>query len=46
MRLGDGVSANESGQYSKALSTISHLASDVAYRTGMSKENALTNQNK
>lgn len=41
MRLGDGVSESESGQYSKALSTISHIAEDVANRTGMSKEDAL-----
>ncbi|MCW8419980.1 MULTISPECIES: conjugal transfer mating-pair stabilization protein TraG [Fluoribacter] len=41
MRLGDGVSESETGQYSKALSTISHIAEDVANRTGMSKEDAL-----
>jgi conjugal transfer mating pair stabilization protein TraG len=42
MRLGDGVSTGETGQYSKALSTMSHIAEDVAHRTGMSKEDALT----
>lgn len=42
MRLGNGVSETESGQYSKALSTISHVAEDVAKRTGVSKEEALT----
>ncbi|RUR24245.1 conjugal transfer mating-pair stabilization protein TraG [Legionella qingyii] len=42
MRLGDGVSASESGQYSKALSTISHIAEDVAKRAGVSKEDALS----
>lgn len=41
MRLGDGVSESETGQYSKALSTISHIAEDVANKTGMSKEDAL-----
>lgn len=41
MRLGDGVSESETGQYSKALSTISHIAEDVASRTGTSKEDAL-----
>lgn len=42
MRLGDGVSESETGQYSKALSTISHIAEDVASRTGVSKEDALS----
>ncbi|MFO9089023.1 conjugal transfer mating-pair stabilization protein TraG [Legionella pneumophila serogroup 1] len=42
MRLGDGISESETGQYSKALSTISHIAEDVARRTGVSKEDALT----
>lgn len=42
LRLGDGVSSTESGQYSKALSTMSNIAKDVAQRTGMSKEDALT----
>ncbi|RMW99882.1 conjugal transfer mating-pair stabilization protein TraG [Legionella jordanis] len=41
MRLGDGISESETGQYSKALSTISHIAEDVASRTGTSKEDAL-----
>ncbi|CDZ79413.1 conjugal transfer mating pair stabilization protein TraG [Legionella massiliensis] len=41
MRLGEGVSESETGQYSKALSTISHIAEDVAAKTGMSKEDAL-----
>ncbi|HEM7073838.1 TPA: conjugal transfer mating pair stabilization protein TraG [Legionella pneumophila] len=41
MRLGDGVSSSETGQYSKALSTMSHIAEDVANRTGMSKEDSL-----
>ncbi|HHS8465246.1 TPA: conjugal transfer mating-pair stabilization protein TraG [Legionella pneumophila] len=41
MRLGDGVSESETGQYSKALSTISHIAEDVANRTGQSREDAL-----
>ncbi|RUR24153.1 conjugal transfer protein TraG [Legionella qingyii] len=42
MRLGDGVSNSESSQYSKALSTISHIAEDVAKRNGVSKEDALS----
>lgn len=42
MRLGEGVSTSESSQYSKALSTINHIAEDVAKRTGMSKEDSLT----
>lgn len=42
LRFGEGVSASESTQYSKALSTISHIAEDVAKRTGVSKEDALT----
>lgn len=42
MRLGDGISTSETGQYSKALSTISHIAEDVARRTGVSKEDALS----
>lgn len=41
MRLGDGVSESDTGQYSKALSTISHISQDVAAKTGMSKEDAL-----
>jgi conjugal transfer mating pair stabilization protein TraG len=41
MRFGDGVSSSETGQYSKALSTMSHIAEDVANRTGVSKEDAL-----
>lgn len=40
LRLGDGVSNSESGQFSKALSTMNHIAEDVASRTGMSKEDA------
>lgn len=42
MRLGDGVSEAQSGQYSKALSTINHIAEEVAHRMGVSKEDALT----
>ncbi|WP_419421572.1 conjugal transfer mating-pair stabilization protein TraG (plasmid) [Legionella sp. D16C41] len=42
MRLGDGVSEAETGQYSKALSTISHIAEDVTRRMGVSKEDALS----
>ncbi|MFW2535377.1 conjugal transfer mating-pair stabilization protein TraG [Legionella sp. 28fT52] len=42
LRLGSGVSDSDSGQVSKALSTIDHIASDVAARMGVSKEDALT----
>ncbi|QDQ41163.1 conjugal transfer protein TraG (plasmid) [Legionella geestiana] len=42
MRLGEGVSASETAQYSKALSTLSHIAEDVAQRTGVSKDDAMT----
>ncbi|HAT8643608.1 conjugal transfer mating-pair stabilization protein TraG [Legionella pneumophila] len=42
MRLGDGVSASESGQYSQALSTMTNIAKDVAHRTGVSTEDALS----
>lgn len=41
MRLGKGVSENESGQYSQALSTMTHIASDVAKREGITQEDAL-----
>lgn len=40
MRLGDGVSTSESGQYTQALSTMTHIASDVAKRMGISQEDA------
>lgn len=41
LRLGDGVSHTDSGQYSKALSTMNHIASDVANRMGVSQEDAM-----
>ena len=41
VRLGDGVSETQSGQYSQALSTMTHIASDVAKRTGTTQEDAL-----
>lgn len=40
LRLGDGVSQSDSGQFSKALSTMKHIAEDVASRTGVSTEEA------
>lgn len=40
MPLGDGVSQSDSGQFSKALSTMKHIAEDVASRTGVSTEEA------
>lgn len=42
MRFGDGVSSQESSQYSQALSKMSNIASDVAKRSGMSQEEAMT----
>ena len=42
LRLGDGVSSSDSAQYSNALSTITNIAKDVARRTGVSTEDALT----
>ena len=42
MRFGDGVSAQESGQYSEALSNMTNIASDVAKRSGVSQEEAMT----
>lgn len=42
MRLGDGGSEVETGQYSKALATINHIAEDMAHRSGVSKEDALS----
>jgi conjugal transfer mating pair stabilization protein TraG len=41
LRLGDGVSTSESGQYNQALSTMTHIASDVAKREGITQEDAL-----
>lgn len=41
MRLGDGVSESESGQYNQALATMTHIASDVAKREGITQEDAL-----
>lgn len=41
-RLGEGVSASESGQFSQALSTMTNIAKDVAHRTGTTTEAALT----
>ncbi len=42
MRLGNGVSETDSGQFSRAISTMSHIASDVAKREGISTEEAFT----
>ncbi|HHF0525615.1 TPA: conjugal transfer mating-pair stabilization protein TraG [Legionella anisa] len=41
LRLGDGVSESESGQYNQALSTMTQIASDVAKREGITQEDAL-----
>ncbi len=41
MRLGDGVSSQETGQYSQALAKMNHIATDVAHRTGVSKDEAM-----
>ena len=42
MRLGDGLSQSDTSQYQEALSTMSHIASDVAKREGISTEDAMT----
>lgn len=41
LRLGEGVSESDSGQYTQALSTMTHLASDLAKREGITQEDAL-----
>lgn len=40
MRLGDGVSASDTGQYQKSLASMQHIATDVAKRTGVSVDDA------
>ncbi len=42
MRLGEGLSQSETNQYQEALSTMSHIASDVAKREGISTDDAMT----
>ncbi len=42
MRLGDGVSSQESGQYTQALSKMTSIATDVSKRLGVSQEEAMT----
>lgn len=42
MRLGEGLSQSDTSQYQEALSTMSHIASDVAKREGISTEDAMT----
>jgi conjugal transfer mating pair stabilization protein TraG len=39
-RLGEGLSSTESGEFRKGLSSMSHIASDVASRFGISKDEA------
>lgn len=46
MRFGEGVSKSETGQYQEALSSLSHIASDVAKRTGVSTDEAFTSLTK
>lgn len=41
MKLGDGVSSNESSQYSQAISSMNHIAEDVAKRLGVSRDDAM-----
>src|SRR3990167_5969169 len=41
MRLGDGVSSQETSQYSQALAKMNHIATDVAHRTGVSTDEAM-----
>lgn len=40
MRLGDGVSASDTGQYQESLASMQHIATDVAKRTGVSVDDA------
>lgn len=42
MRLGEGLSQSDTSQYQEALLTMSHIASDVAKREGISTEDAMT----
>lgn len=42
MRLGDGVSSQESAQYSTAVSTMTHIAEDVAKRLGIGVDEAFS----
>lgn len=42
MRFGDGVSSQESSQYTQALSKMTTIASDVSKRLGVSQEEAMT----
>jgi conjugal transfer mating pair stabilization protein TraG len=42
MRLGNGVSEADSGQFSRAISTMEHIAHEVAEREGISTDEAFT----
>lgn len=42
MRLGEGLSQSDTSQYQESLSAMSHIASDVAKREGISAEDAMT----
>ena len=41
MRLGAGVSTSDTGQYQQSLSTMSHIASDVAKRRGVGVDESM-----
>lgn len=41
MRLGNGLSTNETGEYQSSLTTMSQIAHDVAHRTGVSADEAM-----
>jgi conjugal transfer mating pair stabilization protein TraG len=41
MRLGDGVSRSETGEYQASLSKMKQIATDVAHRTGVSTDEAM-----
>ena len=43
MRLGAGVSTSETGQYQQSLSTMSHIASDVAQRRSIGVDESMAN---
>ena len=41
-RLGEGIAEHDSAHYNQALSTLTHIASDVSKRLGISQEDALS----
>ena len=41
MRLGDGASMSDTGQYQASFATMRHIASEVAHRNGISTDDAM-----